>query len=111
MDDGASADILRDANSEVFKAIKTCRHLHLTTATCVQTVTDAILKLKRLVYDSIIYKGLSKNDIENTLEKLYLPPGISSEMLIPIYQKLQGKHSKMIIYKLSELSPIEVIDN
>jgi hypothetical protein len=66
----------------------------------VQSVRDSIKELKRLIGDVTLYRYISHNDLEKTLEAI--PKTHTIDEIEPIYGSLKGKHGKIIFYSLDD---------
>lgn len=98
MDDAAGNEMLNKRNSDVIKALKKCRHMHMTISIAVQTISDIMKDLKRLVFDVVLYKGLSREDLMTILEHIPIPADYTKEQLIDMYNSLKGSHPKLILH-------------
>jgi hypothetical protein len=63
-------------------------------------------ELKRLIGDVALYRYLTYNDLEQTIEAIL--PSHDIDEILPIYKNLNGKHSKIILHSLDD--SIEVKD-
>jgi hypothetical protein len=63
-------------------------------------VGDSIKELKRLFGDVVLYRYLTYNDLEQTIE--VIPTSHNIDEIIPIYKNLKGKHSKIILHSLDD---------
>jgi hypothetical protein len=67
---------------------------------CVQRIRDRIKELKGLIGDVTLYRYITHDDLEKTLEAI--PTTHTIEEIEPIYRSLKGKHGKIIIYSLDD---------
>jgi hypothetical protein len=70
LDDAASSELISKNNSPIIQLLKVCRQLHISCAICVQTIRDSIKELKRLIGDIVLYRYLTYNDLEQTIEAI-----------------------------------------
>jgi hypothetical protein len=106
LDDDASSELISKNNSPIIQLLKVCRHLHISCAICAQTVRDRIKELKRLIGDVVLYRYLTYNDLEQTIEAI--PRSHDIDEILPIYKSVTGKHGKIILHALYD--SIEVRD-
>jgi hypothetical protein len=97
LDDAASSELISKNDSPIIRLLKVCRHMHITCAICVQSVRDSIKELKRLNGDVTLYRYITHDDLEKTLEAISTTHTIDE--IEPVYRSLKGKHGK-IIYML-----------
>jgi hypothetical protein len=69
-------------------------------------VRDRIKELKKLIGDVVLYRYLTYNDLEQTIEAI--PTSHDINEILPIYKNLKEKHSKIILHSLDD--SIEVKD-
>jgi muramidase (phage lysozyme) len=74
--------------------------MHISCAICVQSVRDSIKELKRLIDDVTLYRYITHDDLEKTLEAIPITHTI--DKLEPVYRSLKGKHGKIIIHSLDD---------
>jgi hypothetical protein len=80
--------------------------MHISCAICVQSVRDSIKELKRLIGDVTLYRYITHDDLEKTLE--VIPTTHTIDEIEPVNRSLKGKHGKIILHVLSD--NIEVKD-
>jgi hypothetical protein len=98
LDDAASSELISKNDSPIIRLLKVWRHLHITCAICVQSVPDSIKELKRLIGDITLYRYITHNDLEKTLEAI--PTTHTIDEIEPIYRSLKGKQGKIILHSL-----------
>ena len=100
-DDSASSFLISRRNSDLVKMIKTCRHNHSTVILAAQTITDSLKELKRIACDIVIWKNVSRSDLEKVLSDIPLPviPGVldTKRYIIDLHSKLEGKRGQIVI--------------
>jgi hypothetical protein len=74
--------------------------MHISCAICVQSVRDSIKELKRLIGDVTLYRYITHDDLEKTLEAI--PTTHTIDEIEPIYRSLKGKHGKIILHSLDD---------
>jgi hypothetical protein len=70
LDDAASSALISKHDSSIISLSKVCRHMHISCAICVQSVRDSIKDLKRLIGDVTLYRYITHDDLEKTLEAM-----------------------------------------
>jgi hypothetical protein len=63
--------------------------MYISCAICVQSVRDSIKELKRLISDVTLYRYITHDDLEKTLEAI--PTTYTIEEIELIYRSLKGK--------------------
>jgi hypothetical protein len=106
LDDAVSSELISKNNIPIIRLLKVCRHMHITCAICVQSLRDRIKELKRLIGNVTLYRYITNDDLEKTLEAL-LTTHIIDE-IEPIYRNLKGKHRNIVIHILTD--DIEIKD-
>jgi hypothetical protein len=66
----------------------------------VQSVRDSIKELKRLIGDVTLYRYITHDDLEKTLDAI--PTTHSIVEIETIYRRLKGKHVKIILHSLDD---------
>jgi hypothetical protein len=74
--------------------------MHISCAICVQSVRDSIKELKRLIGDVTLYRYITPDDLEKTLEAI--PTTNIIDEIEPIYKSLKGKDGKIILHALTD---------
>jgi hypothetical protein len=100
LDDAASSELISKNDSPIIRLLKVCRHIHISCAICVQSVYDSIKELKRLIGDVTLYRYITHDDLEKTLEAI--PTTHTIEEIEPIYRSLKEKHGKIILHSLDD---------
>jgi hypothetical protein len=100
LDDAVSSELISKNDSPIIRLLKVCRHMHISCAICIQSVRDSIKELKRLIGDVTLYRYITHNDLEKTLEAI--PTTHTIEEIEPVYRRLQGKHGKIILHSLDD---------
>jgi hypothetical protein len=72
--------------------------MHICCAICVQSVRDSIKEYKRLILDVAVYRYITHDDLEKTLEAIPITHTIDE--IEPIYRNLKGKNGKIILHAL-----------
>jgi hypothetical protein len=57
--------------------------MHISCAICVQSVRDSIKDIKRLISDVMLYRYITHDDLEKTLEAI--PPTHTIDEIEPFY--------------------------
>jgi hypothetical protein len=58
--DGATlSELISENNVHIIQLLKICRHMHISCAICVQNVRERIEKLKRLIWNVLLYDYLT----------------------------------------------------
>jgi hypothetical protein len=100
LDDADFSELKSKNNSPFIQLLKVCRYLHISCAICVQTVPDSIKELKRLIGDVVLYRYLTYNDLEQTIEAI--PTSDDIDEILPLYKGLTGKHGQIILHALDD---------
>jgi hypothetical protein len=100
LDDAASLELISKNDSPIIRLLKVCRHMHIGCAICVQSIRDSIKELKRLIGDVTLYRYITHDDLEKTLEAIPTTHGIDE--IEPMYRSLKGKHGKIILHSLDD---------
>jgi hypothetical protein len=74
--------------------------MHISCAICVQSVRDSIKELKRLIGNVTLYRYITHDHFEKTLEAIHTTHTIDEKE--PIYRSLKGKHGKIILHSLDD---------
>jgi hypothetical protein len=96
LDDAASSELISKNDSPIKRLLKECRHMHISCAICVQSVRDSIKELKRLIGDVTLYRYITHEYLEKTLETI--PTTHIINEIEPIYKSLKRKHGKIILH-------------
>jgi hypothetical protein len=100
LDDDASSELISKNDSPIIRLLKVYRYMHISYAICVQSVHDSIKELKRLIDDVTLYRYITHDDLEKTLEAI--PTAHTIEEIEPVYRSLKGKHGKIVIHSLDD---------
>jgi hypothetical protein len=100
LDDAASSEVISKNDSSIIRLLKVCRRMHISCAICVQRVRDSIKELKRLIGDVTLYRYITHDDLEKTLEAIPITHTI--EEIEPIYRNLKGKHGKIMLHSFDD---------
>jgi hypothetical protein len=74
--------------------------MHITCDICVQSVRDSIKELKRLIVDVALYRYITHDHLEKTLEAI--PTTHTIDEIKPVYRSLKGKHRTIILHSLDD---------
>jgi hypothetical protein len=74
--------------------------MYISCAISEQSVRDSIKELKRLIGDVTLYRYITHDDLEKTLEAI--PTTHTIDEIEPIYRSLKGKRGKIIIHALTD---------
>ena len=111
LDDAAGSSLIQKRNSDLIKMIKTSRHLHATFIISVQTTSDSVKDLKRIITDLVIWKNVSNSYMEKVLSDIPLPviPGVQNtkEYILRLNSQLADKRSRVIINLVSNSISLE----
>jgi hypothetical protein len=70
--------------------------MHISCAIGVQSVRDSIKELKPLIVNVTLYRYITHDDLEKTLEAI--PATHTIDEIEPIYRSLKGKHGKIVLH-------------
>jgi hypothetical protein len=98
LDDAASSELISKNDSPIIRLLKVCQHMHISCDICVQSVRDNIKELKILIGDVKLYRHITHDDLEKTLEAI--PTTHTIEEIEPIYRSLKGKHGTIVLHIL-----------
>jgi hypothetical protein len=74
--------------------------MHISCATCVQSVHDSIKELKTLIDNLTLYRYITHDDLEKIFEAI--PTSHTIEEIDLVYRSLQRKHGKIILHSFEE---------
>jgi hypothetical protein len=94
LDDAASSELISKNDNPIIRLLKVCRHMHISCTICLQSVRDSIKELKKLIGDVTLYRYITHDDLEKTVEAI--PTIHTIEEIEPIYRNLKGKYGKII---------------
>jgi hypothetical protein len=100
LNDAASSELISKNDSPIIRLFKVCKYTYFTCAICVQSVRYSIKELKRLIGDITLYRYITHDDLEKTLEAI--PTTHTIYEIEPIYRNLKGKHGKIILHLLDD---------
>jgi hypothetical protein len=92
LDDAAFSELISKNESPIIRLSKVCRYMHISCAICVQSARNSINELKKWICDVTLYKYITHDDLEKTLEAISITHTI--EEIEPIYRSLKRKHEK-----------------
>ena len=104
---------MQKRNSELIKIIKRSRHLHATVKLSAQTISDSMLDLKRIATDIVIFRDVSRSDMDKLLDDIYIPTASipqgmkPKDYILELQRKLPNKKSKIIIHIANDRIVVE----